>query len=91
MNAIVGADPVPDLKGFVDAVTNNAKDLHGKVAFVIGVNAKNTPEGRASVDKALADMKDVLDTLDHPVALVRHPLVVIGPEIRDDAQQHDAQ
>ena len=73
VNAIVGADPVPDLKGFVDAVTNNAKDLHGKVAFVIGVNAKNTPEGRASVDKALADMKPVLDTLDHPVALVRIP------------------
>ena len=69
VNAIVGADPVPDLKGFVDAVTNNAKDLHGKVAFVIGVNARNTPEGQASVDRALAEMKGALDTIDHPVAL----------------------
>ena len=73
VNAVVGADPVPDLRGFVDAVTNNAKDLNGKVAFVIGVNARNTPEGRASVDRALAEMKGVLDTLDHPVALVRFP------------------
>ena len=69
VNAVVGADPVPDLKSFVDAVTNNAKDLHGRVAFVIGVNARNTPEGQASVDRALAQMKGVLDTIDHPVAL----------------------
>ena len=73
VNAVVGADPVPDLKSFVDAVTNNAKDLHGRVAFVIGVNARNTPEGQASVDRALAQMKGVLDTIDHPVAFSVSP------------------
>src|SRR6185436_3405346 len=72
VNAVVKARPVPDLKAFVDAVMKNAgKGLDGKVAFVIGVNAENTANGKGSevVDTALAEMKDALNTIDHPVAL----------------------
>lgn len=69
VNAIVSASEIHRLPEVVEAITANAKDLDGKVAFVIGVNAREGAGADQRLETALANMADVISRIDHPVAL----------------------
>ncbi|TWP52524.1 hypothetical protein FKR81_09380 [Lentzea tibetensis] len=78
VNMIVGHGQLGDLDAVIDSVVQNAGDLDGKIAIVIGVNGRVGQD--ADMAAALNDANTAISTRTEPIALVQLPTIAANAD-----------